>query len=134
MIGLGRRAPAQSGRRCLFYDFPRRSFWWLVGMYLFYLVYFPTQITPGKFILTFWFTVCKIQLMQLNEYIVKNSLPQNELAERAGVKPAFLSLLVAGKRKPSPSTALRIEQATGGAVTRMELLYPEQKGEGAETP
>jgi len=33
---------------------------------------------------------------------------------------------VNGKFKPSADNALRIEQATGGAVTIRELLYPEK--------
>jgi DNA-binding transcriptional regulator YdaS (Cro superfamily) len=35
-----------------------------------------------------------------------------------------------------PSNALLIEEATGGAVSRMELLYPtaNNKGRGADKP
>jgi DNA-binding transcriptional regulator YdaS (Cro superfamily) len=32
---------------------------------------------------------------------------------------------ISNKRRPSPSLALRIERATGGVVTRDELLFPE---------
>jgi len=39
----------------------------------------------------------------------------------------FITQITRGQRRPSAPLALKIEEATGGAVTRMELLYPEQK-------
>ena len=46
-----------------------------------------------------------------------------------GVHQSLITHINKGRRKPSPPLALRIQEATGGAVTVMELLYPE-KGQG----
>ncbi len=53
-----------------------------------------------------------------------------ELAAKCKCTPEHMSYVLNGRRKPSAPLALRIEQATGGAVTRMELLYPEEKVNG----
>ncbi len=46
-------------------------------------------------------------------------------AQANGIAPPVISRYLNGKMGLSPENALRIEQATGGAVSRMELLYPE---------
>ena len=40
-------------------------------------------------------------------------ISQNELARRCGLSPGYLSLLMAGKRSPSPPTRRRLMQALG---------------------
>ena len=62
--------------------------------------------------------------MTLSEYLGWKGLTRKEFAEIADVTESFLSLLVAGKRRPSPDTAAKIEAATDGNVDRMDLLYP----------
>jgi len=58
-------------------------------------------------------------------------LTKKALADILSVHFSYITHLYRNPhRKPSPSLALRIEEATGGAVTRMELLYPEQKEQG----
>ena len=52
---------------------------------------------------------------------------QRNLAKTVGVHYIHLNAVLRGRVRPSPSLALRIEEATDGQVTRMELLYPEQK-------
>jgi DNA-binding transcriptional regulator YdaS (Cro superfamily) len=64
--------------------------------------------------------------MDIQEYLTTEDLSQIALARRLGVSKSTITLLMQGARRPSPSLALRIEQATGGAVTRMELLYPDE--------
>lgn len=44
-----------------------------------------------------------------------------EMAEFLGISATWLSLLIAGKRKASAQLCLKIEQATQGLVTRIEL-------------
>jgi len=51
---------------------------------------------------------------------------QVKLAKNLGIHQVYLSSVFNGHRRPSPDLARRIEQATGGQVTRMELLYPEE--------
>jgi DNA-binding transcriptional regulator YdaS (Cro superfamily) len=64
--------------------------------------------------------------MDIQEYLQIENLNQITFARRLGVSKSTITLLMQGARRPSPTLALRIEQATGGAVTRMELLYPDE--------
>ena len=64
-------------------------------------------------------------MMRLIDWQKKNKVTNTELAKQLGIHLSFITHLNKGRRKFSPELALKIEQATGGAVTRMELLYPE---------
>ena len=64
--------------------------------------------------------------MNLRDYLKNKN--RKDFAELIGTTKNYLNLLACGQRRPSPELALRIEQATGGAVTRMELLYPQETG------
>lgn len=55
------------------------------------------------------------------------AITQRDIAKKVGSHPVYINAILRGRRHPSPKLALAIEEATGGAVTRMELLYPEQK-------
>lgn len=57
-------------------------------------------------------------------------MKQVDLAKRLKVTAIHLNAVLRGRVRPSPQLALRIEEATGGAVSRMDLLYPEQKTGG----
>jgi DNA-binding transcriptional regulator YdaS (Cro superfamily) len=52
---------------------------------------------------------------------------QSKFAKELGIHPVYLNSIIKGRRKPSALLARRISIATGGIVTEMELLYPEQK-------
>ena len=54
-------------------------------------------------------------------------ISQNELARRCGLSPGYLSLLMAGKRSPSPPTRRRLMQALG--VSEFEDLFIWETGE-----
>lgn len=60
--------------------------------------------------------------MDLNTYF-KEKGRRGELAASLGLSAAYLWQLASGwdERKPSPQLALRIEEATGGDVTRHDL-------------
>jgi DNA-binding transcriptional regulator YdaS (Cro superfamily) len=70
--------------------------------------------------------------MNLSTYLKSIGKSANAFAAIHNI-PAATAWRAANEKPVKPHNALRIEQATGGAVTRMELLYPDQKGEGAET-
>lgn len=53
-----------------------------------------------------------------------------EFATQINITPEYLSLIKNGKKTPSPPLALKIQEATGGAVTVMELLFPVKTGRG----
>ena len=61
--------------------------------------------------------------MTLKDYLKNKKISVSNFAKIAGLKQPYVSLISNGNRRPSPNTALRIEQATGGQVTRMEFLY-----------
>ena len=46
---------------------------------------------------------------------------KSEMAEYLGITPTWMALLISGRRKASPVLAVKIEEATGGLVTRREL-------------
>lgn len=72
--------------------------------------------------------------MNLTDWQNRQGITDTALAEIVGVHPSLFSHIRAGKKYPSRKTALRIQEATGGAVTVMELLFPEKhEGEDAET-
>lgn len=58
----------------------------------------------------------------LAAYCGNAKIRQSELAERIGISPSHLSLLIARKRQPSLDVAFRIERATGGAVPAASML------------
>lgn len=63
--------------------------------------------------------------MELKTYRVQNNIKMSELAKRLNKTPQHLYEIERGSAFPSRALALRIEQATGGAVTLRELLFPE---------
>lgn len=54
---------------------------------------------------------------------------KKEMADYLGISPTWLSLLISGRRKPSPPLARKIEKATQGLVpahvTRPDLFTKE---------
>lgn len=46
---------------------------------------------------------------------------KHEMAQYLGITDTYMSLLIHGKRRPSPSMAVKIDQATQGLVTKREL-------------
>ena len=64
--------------------------------------------------------------MKLETFLKHNDIGISEFAKRSNMKQPYMSLIVNKKRKPSAETALKISNATGGAVTVMELLFPDQ--------
>lgn len=73
---------------------------------------------------TYWFIILAMRIIDALKSHQKNQL---EFAREIGIHHVYLNSIIKGRRRPSPDLALRIEEATGGAVTRMELLYPEEK-------
>ena len=70
--------------------------------------------------------------MNLKEYLKTNQMKLSIFAQKAGLKQPYASLIKNGHKRPSPDVALRIEEATGGVVSRMELLYPESQHGAAD--
>jgi len=68
--------------------------------------------------------------MKLNEYLHSNGISITQLADDLEVHYSHVLRILNNTRQPSPKLALKIEQATEGQVSRMELLYPNH----TETP
>jgi hypothetical protein len=77
----------------------------------------------------------KSSTMDMQTYLNNNKYTIYTFADQHGLSATTVWRAV--KRKVlRPSNALLIEEATGGAVSRMELLYPtaNNKGRGADKP
>lgn len=62
--------------------------------------------------------------MKLTEWQKSTETTNTELAKTVGVHPSFFTHINNNRRRPSPELALKIQEATGGQVTVIELLYP----------
>lgn len=61
--------------------------------------------------------------MRISELNRKQLIP---IAERAGTTVEYLLQIKYGKRKPSRKLALKIEEASGGRIKKMDLLFPDE--------
>ena len=70
------------------------------------------------------------------ELLDRLGISQNELARRCGFSPGHLSMLMNGKRSPSPRVRRRLMEVLG--VDDFDLLFiterPEVEGREAEKP
>lgn len=62
--------------------------------------------------------------MKLKDFVSPHGASK-KLADRIGIHHVYMNALVNNRRRPSPRLALRISEATGGAVSVMELLFPD---------
>ena len=65
-----------------------------------------------------------IILMELKQYLKEERITHTEFARRSGIPQPTIWRILNRVVIPSPQIALKIEKATAGTVTRMELLYP----------
>ena len=63
--------------------------------------------------------------VRLDEYLFRIKVNKTEFAKQIGISRTHLTLISSGKRKPSPTLAKKIIEATKGLVTLSELLFPE---------
>jgi plasmid maintenance system antidote protein VapI len=71
--------------------------------------------------------------MELKVYLKSSKISQRKFSDSLGIHYMHLSKIIRRERRPSANLALRIQEATGGKVPVMELLYPgKQTGKGAE--
>lgn len=65
--------------------------------------------------------------MTLDEYLFRHKLQQQDFAAQIEASNSMVSFIRSGTRRPSIELAQRIEKATDGKVSALELL-------GLETP
>ena len=59
--------------------------------------------------------------MELREYLDQGHASASQIGEACGVRVQTIGRVANGRRDASPQLAIRVERATGGAVTRQEL-------------
>ena len=62
--------------------------------------------------------------MKLSSFLTDNSISLMDFSGLVECSLSMISHINAGRRRPSPELAMRIEKATNGQVTRDEMLYP----------
>lgn len=62
--------------------------------------------------------------MNLQQWMNRNNVSNTALAIIVDVHNSYVSHIKKNTRRPSPELALKIQEATNGEVTVMELLYP----------
>jgi DNA-binding transcriptional regulator YdaS (Cro superfamily) len=66
-------------------------------------------------------------MMTLSTYLAATGTKQVDLAARLGIKPAHMSLIVNGDRRPSLDIAVGIERETGGQVPASSWVSSERE-------
>ena len=54
---------------------------------------------------------------------VRRSQVIRQIAADLGVSPGYLAAIAGGRLRPSPRLALRIERASGGMVSAVDLVF-----------
>jgi len=65
----------------------------------------------------------------LENWQKENGVSNKALSDKINVHQSLITHIHKGRRTPSASLAMRIQEATGGAVTVMELLFPDKTGD-----
>jgi len=65
--------------------------------------------------------------MNLKQYCEKHNITQSELANKVGIDASYVTHIIKGRKIPSVSIALSIEETTGGEVSAIELLKLNRK-------
>jgi transcriptional regulator with XRE-family HTH domain len=67
--------------------------------------------------------------VKLDEYLFKTKTTKKDFAEKVGISRGYLQHILSGLKNPSVKLAKQIEEATGGKVSKEELLFPEEYSE-----
>ena len=63
----------------------------------------------------------------IKEFCKENKIRQRELARQSDISAAYMTQIIKGQRRPTPPVALRIQNATGGKVGVLQILYPKDE-------
>ena len=64
--------------------------------------------------------------MKLDEYLFRTKTTKKDFAEELGISRGYLQHILSGIKNPSIKLAKKIAEATGGKVSKEELLFPEE--------
>ncbi len=65
--------------------------------------------------------------IKLKDWLETTNISQKEFASSIGVASSTISRIISGKSRSNPEIARNIEFATGGAVSRWSVLYPDNE-------
>jgi transcriptional regulator with XRE-family HTH domain len=65
----------------------------------------------------------------LGIYRREKGITRTQMAHLIGCDVSYVGHIEEGRRRPSPEMARMIEQATGGEVKVMDILFPERPGQ-----
>ena len=65
-------------------------------------------------------------------YRSERGITRTQMAHLIGCDVSYVGHIEEGRRRPSPEMARMIEEATGGAVKVMDILFPKQTGTSKE--
>ena len=75
----------------------------------------------------------KLNRAAVSELLSLLHMTQTELAQRCELSPGYFSLLMAGKRSPSPDARRRIQEALGvNDFDRLFIIEPAEEEPGEE--
>jgi transcriptional regulator with XRE-family HTH domain len=63
--------------------------------------------------------------VKLDEYLFKTKTSKKDFAEKVGISRGYLQHILSGLKNPSVKLARKIEEMTGGKVSKEEVLFPE---------
>ncbi len=69
----------------------------------------------------------KSDIITLKDWLETTNTSQKEFASSIGIAGSTISRIVSGKSRSNPEIARSIEFATGGAVSRWSVLYPDNE-------
>ena len=64
----------------------------------------------------------------LGKYRIEKGITRTQMAHLIGCHASYVGHIEEGRRRPSPEMARMIEQATGGEVKVMDILFPAPPG------
>lgn len=65
--------------------------------------------------------------IKLKDWLEITNTSQKEFASSIGVASSTISRIISGRSRSNPNIARDIEFATGGAVSRWSVLYPDNE-------
>lgn len=63
--------------------------------------------------------------MKLDAYLFRTKTTKKDFAEKIGISRGYLQHILSRIKNPSVKLAKKIEEATGGRVSKEEVLFPE---------
>ena len=67
-------------------------------------------------------------IMGIKEYLAANNIMCKDFAAKCGITPTYLSMIIHGRRPCSKKKAIRIEEESDFAISKIDLMFPGEFG------